>query len=177
MTPPARAVFLFGGSMRRVEILALAGAMALALCLAGCTQADTVKAANAIHAYLPSVMVLAQDAATVIEGVDPSEAAKVKSVSAQVQNDLTELETVSGAYASSPSSDEWVRLGAVVDALVSDSDQGLMAAAEIKNPESQAKVKMAMSALDAAVHAVDGYLLTARTPEEAQAAVAKRTGK
>jgi hypothetical protein len=64
-----------------------------------------------------------------------------------------------------------------VDALVSDADAGLLAALEIRNPASQAKAKFVLSALDAAVHVVDGYLLAARSPAEAQAAAAGRAVK
>jgi len=65
-------------------------------------------------------------------------------------------------------------LGAVVDALVSDADEGLLAALEIKNPASQAKAEVALSALDAAVHVVDGYLMAVRTPDELKAAAENR---
>ena len=62
-----------------------------------------------------------------------------------------------------------------MDALVSDADQGLLAVLAIKNPASQAEAKAALSAVDAAVHVLDGYLLAARTPAEAQAAATQRT--
>ncbi len=84
---------------------------------------------------------------------------------------------MSGAYAAAPSSGGWASLGAAVDALVNAADQGLMAALAIKDAESQAKAKAALSALDAAVHVLDGYLLAARSPAQAQSAAAQRTVK
>lgn len=163
--------------MGRRWVLALAAAMGLAGCTAGCSQADSVKAASMIHAYLPTAMGLANDVAAIAGALDPAEAAQVQAVSTKVQAELQELESVSGAYAAAPSGDGWAKLGTVVDALVSDADAGLLAALEIKNPASQAKAKFVLSALDAAVHVVDGYLLAARSPAEAQAAAAGRAVK
>ena len=158
-------------------ILALAASMGLGGCMVGCSQADAVKAASTIHAYLPTVMGLADDMAAMAAALDPAESVQVQKVSTKVQAELQELEAVSGAYAAAPTSDGWAKLGAVVDELVSDADSGLLAALEIKNPASQAKAKAALSALDAAVHVVDGYLLAARSPAEAQAAAAGRAVK
>jgi hypothetical protein len=148
-------------------------AVGLAACLSSCTQVDAVKAASMIHAYLPAVLGLANDAAAIAEGLDQAAA----SVNAKVQADLQELEAVSGAYAASPTGAGWTNLGAAVDALVNDADQGLLTTLGIKNAESQAKAKLALSAVDAAVHVLDGYLLAARSPAEAQAAAAQRTVK
>jgi hypothetical protein len=151
--------------------------LGLAVGMTGCSQADAVKAASTIHSYLPIVMGLANDATAIAAGIDASDGAQIMTVGARVQSELQELESVSGAYAAGPSSDGWTKLQAVVDQLVSDADAGLMAALEIKNPASQAKAKIALSALDAAIHVVDGYLMSARTPAEAQAAAAQRTVK
>lgn len=156
---------------------ALLAAIGLAGCLAGCSQGDAVKAASVIHGYLPAVMALANDAATVAGVMDPAAAPILQAVSAKVQSGLQELETVSSAYAASPSTDGWTKLGTVVDTLVTDADQGLLAAVAIKDSASQSKAKVALSALDAAVHVVDGYLMSARTPAEVQAAAAQRTVK
>lgn len=149
-------------------------AIAVSGCLAGCSQADAVKAASTIHAYLPVVMGLAREAMAIVGAFDPAEAGTMQALSAKVQAELQELEAVSGAYAAAPSRDGWTRLGAVVDVLVSDADEGLLAAVAIKNPASQAKAKVALSALDAAIHIVDGYLMAARTPDEAKAVAARR---
>jgi hypothetical protein len=51
----------------------------------------------------------------------------------------------------------------------------LLAALSIKDPASQAKAKLALSALDAAMHVVDGYLMAARTPVEAKAVAESRS--
>ena len=163
--------------MRKRWMLAMVAAVGLACGTVGCSQADAVKAASTIHAYLPVVMGLANDAAAIAAGIDATDGAKIQAVGAKVQSELQELESVSGAYAAGPSSDGWAKLQAVVDQLVSDADAGLMAALEIKNPRSQAEAKIALSALDAAIHVVDGYLTAARTPAEAQAAAAQRTVK
>ncbi len=156
---------------------ALLAAMGLSVCLVGCSQADAVKAASTIHAYLPVVTGLASDAVAVAEAIDPAAAPALQALSTKVQTELQELETVSGAYAAAPSSGGWASLGAAVDALVNDADQGLMAALAIKDAASQAKAKAALSALDAAVHVLDGYLLAARSPAQAQSAAAQRTVK
>jgi hypothetical protein len=171
--------FCFGwrDEMGKRWMLAMVAAVGLAGCTVGCSQADAVKAASTIHAYLPVVMGLASDASSIAAGIDPSEGSQILAVGAKVQSELQELESVSGAYAAVPSSDGWTKLQAVVDQLVSDADAGLMAALEIKDPASQAKAKLALSALDAAVHVVDGYLMSARTPAEATAAAAQRTVK
>jgi uncharacterized protein YdbL (DUF1318 family) len=157
--------------------LAMLAAIGVAACLTGCSQQDAVKAAETIHTYLPAVVALANDAAAIASGLDPAEAQTVQAVSTKVQAELQELETLSGAYVAAPSGDGWTKLEAVVDALVSDADQGLLAALAIKDPASQTKAKVALSALDAAVHVLDGYLLAARTPAETQAAAAQRTVK
>jgi len=149
--------------MAKRWMLALAAAMGLAGCTVGCSQVDAVKAASTIHAYLPTVMALANEVAAIAAGVDAAEATQIQSVSAKVQAELQELESASGAYAAGPTSSGWLKLSAVVDQLVSDADAGLMAALEIKNPASQAKAKIALSALDAAIHIVDGYLAEAQT--------------
>lgn len=156
---------------------AVLAAMGLSICLVGCSQADAVKAANTIHAYLPVVTGLAADAVAVAEAIDPAAAAVLQALSAKVQTDLQELETVSGAYVAAPSTGGWASLGAAMDALVNDADQGLLAALAIKDPASQAKAKAALSAVDAAVHVLDGYLLTARSPAQAQSSAARRTVK
>ncbi len=163
--------------MSKRWMLAMVAAVGMAVGMTGCSQADAVKAASTIHAYLPIVMGLANDATAIAAGIDASDGAKILTVGARVQSELQELESVSGAYAAGPSSDGWAKLQAVVDQLVSDADAGLMAALEIKNPASQAKAKIALSALDAAIHVVDGYLMSARTPAEATAAAAQRTVK
>ncbi len=157
--------------------MALLVAMGMALCLGGCSQQDAVKAASAIHAYLPAVSALAEDALVMAEALDPSEASTLRAVSAKVQVELRELEAVSGAYVEAPSADGWSKLEAVVDRLVGDADEGLMAAVAIKNPESQMRAKVALSALDAAVHVVDGYVLGARSPQQAKVVVEQRTVK
>ncbi len=156
---------------------AVLAAMGLSICMMGCSQADAVKAASTIQAYLPVVAGLAGDAVVVAEAIDPAGAAGLQSLSAKVQTDLQELEAVSGAYASAPSADGWTKLGAVMDTLVNDADQGLLAALAIKDPVSQAKAKAALSAVDAAVHVLDGYLLAARSPAQTQTAAAQRTEK
>lgn len=147
------------------------------MCLAGCTQADAVKAASMISAYLPTVSGLVNDAVSIASGLDPAGATTMQAVNAKIQTDLAAVGTVSSAYAASPSGSAWTSLGAAVDALVTDADQGLLAVLAIKDPNSQAEAKAALSAVDAAVHVVDGYLLAARTPDEAQAAAAQRTVK
>lgn len=157
--------------------LALLTAIGMAACLASCSQGDAVKAASTIHAYLPVVEGLASDATAIAAALDPAEASKVQALSAKVQTELQELESVSGAYAAAPSTDGWTKMGAVVDALVSDADEGLLAALAIKDPASQAKAKVVLSALDTAVHVLDGYLTVARTPQETQAAAAQRAVK
>lgn len=153
---------------------ALLAGLGMAVCLAGCSQADAVQAAKTIHSYLPAVMGLVKNAEAIAGAIDPAEASAVQGLSARIQTELQELETVSGAYAAAPSADGWARMGAVVDALVSDADEGLLAALAIKNPASQARAKIALSAVDAAMHVVDGYLMSARTPEEAKAVAAHR---
>ena len=158
-------------------VAAVMTSLCLAVCLAGCSQADAVQVARRIHAYLPMVIGLAQNAAAIVEAINPAEAGAVQQASAKVQTDLQILSQVSGAYAAAPSGDGWASLGAAVDALVVDADQGMMAALALKNPESQLRARAALSALDAAVHVVDGYLLSARTPAEAQASAAQRTVK
>jgi len=163
--------------MAKRWVVAMVVAFGVAGGLVGCSQADSVSVASTIHGYLPVVVGLANDAASIAEGIDAEDGAKIRSVSAAVQSDLQELGSVSGAYAAGPSSDGWARLQAVVDQLVNDADAGLMAALEIKNPESQAKAKMALSALDAAIHVVDGYMMVARSPAEVQASAAGRTVK
>jgi hypothetical protein len=160
------AAFVFGGGnamgTRWKRRLALLPAIGLAVCLASCSQGDAVKAASTIHAYVPAVMGLANDAVAIAGAIDPAEAATLRALSVKVQTELQELETVSGAYAAAPSADGWTRMGAVVDALVNDADEGLLAALAIKTPESQTRARIALSALDAAVHVVDGYLMAAR---------------
>jgi len=155
--------------------LALLAGIGLAVCMAGCSQVDAVKAASTIHAYLPAVMALANDAAAIAAALDPAEAPTMQALSTKVQAELQELEVVSGAYAAAPSSDGWMKLGAAVDALVSDADKGLLAAMAIKNPASQAKAQVALSALDAAIHVVDGYLMAARTPDAVKAVAESRS--
>jgi hypothetical protein len=163
--------------MQKRWAVALVLALGLALGSAGCSQADAEKTASTIHAYLPTVVSLANEAATVAAALDPSDAAEIQSVSAKVQKDLTELELISGTYASAPSSSVWTQLTAVVDQLVSDADSGLLAAANIKDASSQAKAKIALSALDAAVHVVDGYLQAAQPPATVQKTAAARNVK
>jgi hypothetical protein len=154
--------------------LGLLAAFGLAACLTSCTQGDAVKAASTIHAYLPAVVGLANDAAAIAGELDPAESSTLQALSTRVQTELQELETVSGAYAAAPSADGWTRMGAVVDSLVSDADEGLLAALAIKDPASQAKAKVALSALDAAMHVVDGYMMAARTPQQAKAVAVDR---
>lgn len=157
--------------------LALLAALGLAVGLASCSQGDAVKAASTIHAYLPTVMALAGNATTMAAALDPAEAAGLQALSAKVQTELEELDTVSGAYAAAPSADGWTRMSSVVDALMSDADQGLMAALAIKNPASQAEAKVALSALDAAIHVVDGYMMAARTPQQAKVVAEQREAR
>jgi hypothetical protein len=154
--------------------LALLVAIGLAACLASCSQGDAVKAASTIHAYLPAVVGLADDAAALAGELDPAESSKLQALSTKLQTELQELETVSGAYAAAPSADGWTKMGAVVDSLVSDADEGLLAALAIKDPASQAKAKVALSALDAAMHVVDGYMMAARTPQQVKAVAVDR---
>ena len=154
--------------------LAFLAAIGLAACLASCSQGDAVKAASTIHAYLPAVVGLANDAMAIAGELDPAEASQLQALNAKIQTELQELATVSGAYAAAPSADGWTRMGAVVDGLVGDADEGLLAALAIKNPASQAKAKVALSALDAAMHVVDGYMMAARTPQQAKAVAADR---
>jgi len=162
---------------RAMALVTVMIAIALAGGMAACSQADALKAASEIHAYLPTVMALANDAAQIAGALAPADAAAVQAINARVQADLKELVNLSGAYVAEPSSAAWARLGAAMDTLVADTDQGLLAAMAIKNPESQTKAKAVLSAVDAAVHVLDGYLLTAKTPAEVQASAAARSVK
>jgi hypothetical protein len=157
--------------------MALALALSLAWASVGCSSADAVKAATEVHTYLPVVSGLAQDALAIAAGLDPSNAALIGQVSSKVQGDLTELENLSGAYISNPTGNGWTQLLAVVDQMVNDADNGLLSALAIKDPTSRAEAKVALSALDAAIHVLDGYLATARTPAQVQASAAARTVK
>jgi hypothetical protein len=159
------------------EVAVPAVALAMALCVAGCSQADAVKAAKMIHAYVPTVTALADDASAMAEALAPDDAAVIRDWNARIQTDLQALGDASGAYAADPSGNGWARLGAAMDSLVADSDHGLLEAMAIKNPESRARAKVALSALNAAVHVLDGFLMTARTPSEVQAVAAARTVK
>jgi len=161
---------------RRAAVAAVA-ALALALCASGCSQAEAVKAAKMIHTYVPAVMALANDAAAIAEALAPGDAAVVRVWNTRIQSDLQVLGEASGAYVAEPSGEGWARVGAAMDSLVANADRGLLAAMAIKNPESQTRAKAALSALNAAVHVLDGFLLTARTPTEVQAAAAARTVK
>lgn len=165
----------------RTKVAVGASAMAmtavLLLSATSCAARDTVQAAKAIAAYLPVVTALANDAAAVAAALDAEDAPLIQQVNAKVQAELTELAKVSAAYVASPTADNWTRLGAVMDGLVNDADTGLLAAAGIKNAESQARAKVALAALDAAVHVLDGYLAAARTPQQTQAAVNARRVK
>jgi hypothetical protein len=161
----------------RAAWVSLVLALALAWTSVGCTSADALKAATEVHTYLPVVSGLAQDAMAIAEGLDPANASLIAQVSAKVQNDLTELENLSGAYISNPTAGVWTQLLAVVDQMVNDADKGLLSALAIKDPKSQMEAKMALSALDAAIHVVDGYLAAAKTPAQAQASAAARTVK
>ncbi len=152
-------------------------ALGVAACLEGCSQVDPVGAAKAIHAYMPTVSGLAEVAAAVAEALDPVEDEAIRAVSGRVRAELVELDAVSVAYASAPTVDGWTRLTAAVDRLVNDADAALMAASGIKNAESQARARIALSALDAAVHVVDGYVAAARSEAEAKAVAAGRAVK
>jgi hypothetical protein len=90
---------------------------------------------------------------------------------------LAELESLSGAYVANPTADGWTRVLAVVDQMVNDADNGLLSALAIKDPTSRAEAKVALSALDAAIHVLDGYLASAKTPAQVQASAAARTVK
>jgi len=157
--------------------MALVLALSLAWASAGCSSADAVKAATEVHAYLPVVRGLAQDAMAIAEGLDPANAAVIGQVSLKVQGDLAELESLSGAYVANPTADGWTRVLAVVDQMVNDADNGLLSALAIKDPTSRAEAKVALSALDAAIHVLDGYLASAKTPAQVQASAAARTVK
>ncbi len=166
--------------MRKKMVVGLAMAMlavALMSSAMSCAAGEAMQAAKSIAAYLPVVTALANDAAVVAEAIDADDASLIQQVNAKVQVELKELAQVSAAYVASPSTDNWMKLGAVVDQLVNDAYQGLLAAAGIKNAESQVRAKIALSALDAAVHVLDGYLAVARTPVQTQAAVAARKVK
>ena len=157
--------------------LALVASLCIAMGLEGCSRTDTVTAATTLHSYLPVVIGLANDASAIASTIDPAEAKAIQAVNAKIQSELGELASLSAAYIASPSSDGWTKLGTMVDELVSDADGGLLSALAIKNVESQAKAKLALSALDAAVHVLDGYVMAARTPAEVQATAAQRAVK
>jgi len=161
---------------RRAAVVAVA-ALALALCAGGCSQAEAVKAAKMIHTYVPTVMALANDAAAIAEALAPGDAAVVREWNTRIQSDLQVLGETSGAYVAEPSGEGWARVGAAMDSLVANADRGLLAAMAIKNPESEVRAKVVLSALNAAVHVLDGFLLTARTPTEVQDAAAARMVK
>ncbi|MDR3765285.1 MAG: hypothetical protein P4M01_14450 [Acidobacteriota bacterium] len=162
---------------KKVAVWGLAMGMALMLGAASCSAGDAVTAAQKISAYLPAVTALANDAALVAEAFDAADAALIQQVSTQVQTELTELSKVCAAYVAAPTSDNWAKLGTAMDELVNDADASLLAASGIKNAKSQAKAKLALSALDAAVHVLDGYLASARTTGQTQAALAARRVK
>jgi hypothetical protein len=157
--------------------VALLLALSLAWASAGCSSADAVKAATEVHAYLPVVSGLAQDAMAIAAGLDPQNVQLIQQVSLKVQGDLAELESLSGAYVANPTADGWTRVLAVVDQMVNDSDNGLLSALAIKDPKSQMEAKVALSALDAAIHVLDGYLASAKTPAQVQASAAARAVK
>jgi hypothetical protein len=171
-----RLLFCAEEEMLKKWILMAAAAMGMAGA-AGCVQGDAVKAASTIHAYVPVVIGLANDVMAIAEGLDATEATKIQALGTKVQSELKELESVSGAYAAAPSSDGWSALQAVVDQLVSDADGGLLSALAIKDAASQQKAKVVLSALDAAIHVVDGYLTAARGTAETKAAATERTVK
>lgn len=150
--------------------------------MTGCTGAQVNTVITDINAYLPTALALLQDALTIYAavGVTPGQTDPVAQGLATAEADMKALQGPIADYLAASSSatkaSTWTNIKAVVDTLTKDADQ-LMQIAALKNAQSQKQALIALTAFDAAVHVIDGYVSSTLTPAQVQARASARTMK
>lgn len=150
----------------------------------GCTQADVQKTVSLIAAELPTAISIASEVLTIVSAVGATQGstgdgaqAQITAVGVVIKSDLSELQTLVASYQGSPNPNTWASIINVVDTLVGQGDTALLAAADIKDPTSQAKATAIIGSLDAILHIVDGYIQATQTTAQVQATAKRRAVK
>ena len=134
----------------------------------GCTKADFDKAVSLIAAELPTVVQLAN---TILSLYGDAGEYKVPAT------ELQSLQNLIAAYQAHPSNSSFQQIAAMVDQLVTQGDQDLLAAAQIKDPVRQQQVTTVLAAFDITLHIIDGYVLATQSTAQVQAKAAARRVK
>lgn len=145
--------------------------------LAGCTNQQATKAVSQIAATMPAIESGVAAAAAIAQAVDPTYGPIIVASNAAIQAALPQLQTLLNSYASSPDPAVFASIVNVVDKLVADGDQALLAASRIVNPKSQQQATAIIASLDALLHVIDGFISQTQTPAQVKAKAAAREVK
>jgi hypothetical protein len=158
--------------------------LVVCLCLifsqVACTSAQISKVVSEIIAYAPTAISLASEILSVVSAftvTDPATAKTVGQVGTDVTNGLNELVALCQDYQAKPTTGTWQQITALVDSLVQETDAQLLQVVDIKDPATQTEVKLALGALDTALHLIDGYTSTAQSSAAVQAKARARVVK
>lgn len=174
LTAPAQAAV--SNTVKSI-VIALAMLFGLGYLTLGCTPSSTQTAVKNIVAYLPTAQALANEGGSIATLFDPQDQAKIAAVEALVSQNITSLTAIGNTYLATPSASNWQSVVNAVNALVTNADAQLLAAAHITDPASQTKATAILGAIDLAIHVIDSYVEQAQPPATVSATAAKRTTK
>jgi hypothetical protein len=146
----------------------------------GCTkptQAQINTAVTDIANWTPVVASEATALLTTISGFDPVDATQVQSFITIMNQDSTDLAILCKQYLAAPSQSLMTQISALVSTLATTDSSALFAVLQIKNPQSQATARAALTTIATAVTILAGYLQSVNVQVSATAANAIDTLK
>lgn len=140
----------------------------------GCTKAQLDHTVALIGAELPTALQLALQVATVVAafGNPPGQINDDKIVAG-----LKGVETLITAYQANPSQSAFNQITVAFNDVVTNSEDELLAASQINDPQSKKEAIGIMGSLNAVLLVIDGYIQAANTTSAVKATAATRKAK
>jgi hypothetical protein len=158
------------------------GAVALCVLLisvsvTGCTAATVQKAVTLINSELPAIESAEAAVSVFVSALDPAIAPIIAIGNPIIQAGLKQLSVLCTNYLANPNTSLWAQITSLVDSIVTQGDQALLAAAHISDPSSQQKATTILSALDGLLHIIDSYVSSAQPASTVAATANARAAK
>lgn len=131
----------------------------------GTPQSQINTAVQNVETWAP---IVATDAAALISSIaqfsSPADAAKLQTLVVQIQQDVTPIQALCAAYLANPSAGILAQITAAINNANTASSSALLAALDIKDPNSQATAKAALAAIATALTILTTYFSAAGQP-------------
>jgi hypothetical protein len=161
----------------KTSALAVLSSCLIMLPILGCSPTNVDATLAKIQANLPVAENVLNTLSPIIETLDPSSAAVIKPLVAQIDADIPLVSQAITAYLANPSADQLAKIQTSINAIVSNGSASLLAATHISDPASQQKAVAAFSLLQTSLVIVDGLIQNIESPSVVKANAETRTVK